>query len=122
MGLFIYLISIILSLYVGVLFFRKWNLKRIELTVEEKKLKAASLGLSSYIYLSYVQDYKFLPIGLPIWVLFLLIIWSFIPIINSFAIISYIIYILIQKSIYELTIKEIFGKEFKILNFLNKKI
>lgn len=122
MGSFIYIISIILSLYVGVLFFRKWNLKQVKLTKEEKKIKAAQLGLSSYVYLSYKQDYKFLPIGLPIWLLFLLIIWSFIPIINSLAIIGYIIYILIQKSIYELTIKEIFGKEFKILNFLNKKI
>jgi hypothetical protein len=107
---------------VGVLFFRKWNLKRVELSKEEKILKAKELGLSSYIYLKDSDEYYISPIGLPIWLAFLLIIWSFIPVAQTLSLIVYIFVIIMRMNIYSLSFEKVFGPPSKLLKFLNKKI
>ena len=77
--LLFYIISIILSLYVGVLFFRKCNLKRVKKSDKELEELCKNNNTKLY-YLSYDDKYKLVPIGLPLWGLFLIILISFIPI------------------------------------------
>jgi hypothetical protein len=107
---------------VGVLFFRKWNLKPVELSQEEKGLKAKELGLNSRWNLPRKFEYKIVPIGLPIWLAFLLIIWYFIPIVNLGSFIVYTFVIIMRMDLYSISFEKVFGPPSKLLKFLNKKI
>lgn len=112
----------------GVLLFRKWNLKRIDKSNEE--IKELCIKFKCYSWeLSDKHKYQIVPLGLPIWLLFLLIIWSCIPIVNFIAIIVYIAVILSKRFDDNFSFNDIFGKEYKFinkikqfLNFLNKKL
>jgi hypothetical protein len=121
MGLLIYIISIALSLYVGVLFFRKWNLHEIALSEEELAIKVKELGLRDTWHLSYSDRYKAVPIGLSIWMLFLLIICSFIPVLNTMLIFIFPIVALVVFDDIPFDRKFNTGSS-KISKFLNKKI
>ena len=85
MGIFFYIIFTILSLYVGVLFFKTLKLKEVEMTEEELKKYMIENNIKSEYHMNYRDKYKSIPIGLPLWLLFLIIVWSFIPILNVFS-------------------------------------
>ena len=116
--LLFYIISIILSLYVGVLFFRKWNLKRVRKSDKELEEFCKNNNTKSY-YLSYDDKYKLVPIGLPLWGLFLIILVSFIPVVNFVGLIILTIILFVTKSDYDYTFVQIFGKEYKIIKIIN---
>lgn len=126
MGIFFYIISAILSLYVGVLFFKTLKLKEVEMTGEELKKYMIENNIKSKYDMNYRDKYKSVPIGLPLWLLFLIIIWSFTPIINFISIIILIVVslILIGDS-YNNSFEKAFGetsKSTKFIKFLNKKL
>ena len=126
MGIFFYIIFTILSLYVGVLFFKTLKLKEVEMTEEELKKYMIENNIRSEYDISYRKKYKSVPIGLPLWLLFLIIVWSFIPILNVFSIIILIVVslILIGDS-YNNSFEKAFGKtskSTKFIKFLNRKI
>ena len=126
MGIFFYIISAILSLYVGVLFFKTLKLKEVEMTEEELKKYMIENNIRSKYDISYGNKYKSVPIGLPLWLLFLIIIWSFIPILNVFSIIILIVVslVLIGDS-YNNSFEKAFGetsKSTKFIKFLNRKL
>lgn len=126
MGIFFYIISTILSLYVGVLFFKTLRLKEVEMTEEELKKYMIENNIQSRYDMNYRDKYKHIPIGLPLWLLFLIIIWSFTPILNFISIIALIIMslILIEDS-YNNSFEKAFGetsKSTKFIKFLNRKL
>ena len=126
MGIFFYIIFTILSLYVGVLFFKTLKLKEVEMTEEELKKYMIENNIRSEYDISYRNKYKSVPIGLPLWLLFLIIVWSFIPILNVFSIIILIVVslILIGDS-YNNSFEKAFGETSKLnkfIKFLNKKL
>lgn len=126
MGIFFYIISTILSLYVGVLFFKTLRLKEVEMTEEELKKYMIENNIQSRYDMNYRDKYKHIPIGLPLWLLFLIIIWSFTPILNFISIIALIIIslILIEDS-YNNSFEKAFGetsKSTKFIKFLNRKL
>lgn len=126
MGIFFYIISTILSLYVGVLFFKTLRLKEVEITEEELKKYMIENNIRSKYDIDYKDKYKPVPIGLPLWLLFLIIIWSFIPILNFISIIFLIIIglFLIGDSCNN-SFEKAFGetsKSNKFIKFLNRKL
>ena len=126
MGIFFYIISAILSLYVGVLFFKTLKLKEVEMTEEELKKYMIENNIQSRYDINYKDEYKYIPIGLPLWLLFLIIIWSFTPILNFISIIFLIIMslMLIEDS-YNNSFEKAFGetsKSTKFIKFLNRKL
>lgn len=126
MGILFYIISTILSLYVGVLFFKTLKLKEVEMTEEELKKYMIENNIQSKYDIDYKDKYKSVPIGLPLWLLFLIIIWSFTPILNFISIIALIIMslILIEDS-YNNSFEKAFGetsKSTKFIKFLNRKL
>ena len=126
MGIFFYIISTILSLYVGVLFFKTLKLKEVEMTEEELKKYMIENNIQSRYDINYKDEYKYIPIGLPLWLLFLIIIWSFTPILNFISIIFLIIMslMLIEDS-YNNSFEKAFGetsKSTKFIKFLNRKL
>lgn len=126
MGILFYIISTILSLYVGVLFFKTLRLKEVEMTEEELKKYMIENNIQSRYDMNYRDKYKHIPIGLPLWLLFLIIIWSFTPILNFISIIALIIMslILIEDS-YNNSFEKAFGetsKSTKFIKFLNRKL
>ena len=126
MGILFYIISTILSLYVGVLFFKTFKLKEVEMTEEELKKYMIENNIQSKYDIDYKDKYKSVPIGLPLWLLFLIIIWSFTPILNFISIIFLIIMslILIGDS-YNNSFEKAFGETSKLnkfIKFLNKKL
>ena len=126
MGIFFYIISAILSLYVGVLFFKTLRLKEVEMTEEELKKYMIENNIQSKYDISDRKKYKSIPIGLPLWLLFLIIVWSFIPILNVFSIIILILdsLRLIEDS-YNNSFEKAFGETSKLskfIKFLNKKL
>ena len=126
MGIFLYIIFTILSLYVGVLFFKTLKLKEVEMTEEELKKYMIENNIRSKYDISYRKKYKSVPIGLPLWLLFLIIVWSFIPILNAISIIVLIVIslILIGDS-YNNSFEKAFGETSKLnkfIKFLNKKL
>ena len=126
MGILFYIISTILSLYVGVLFFKTLKLKEVEMTEEELKKYMIENNIQNKYNISYRDKYKAIPIGLPLWLLFLIIVWSFIPLFNAISIIDLIIIglILIGDS-YNNSFEKAFGETSKLnkfIKFLNKKL
>ena len=67
MGIFFYIIFTILSLYVGVLFFKTLKLKEVEMTEEELKKYMIENNIQNEYDISYRKKYKSVPIGLPLW-------------------------------------------------------
>lgn len=126
MGILFYIISTILSLYVGVLFFKTFNLKEVEKTEEELKeyMKKNNIRWKSDI--NYKDKCKYVPIGLPLWLLFLIIIWSFTPILNFISIIFLIIMsLMLIGNSYNNSFEKAFGetsKSTKFIKFLNRKL
>ena len=62
MGILFYIISTILSLYVGVLFFKTLKLKEIEMTEEELKKYMIENNIQSKYDIDYKDKYKPVPI------------------------------------------------------------
>lgn len=117
-----YILSMMLSLYVGVSFFRTWNLNEIDKSDSEMKAfaKANNIPIS---YMSYRDRIKFVPIGLKVWLLFLIILISSIPIIN--LIIDIIIIIIVINLMIDngMTFEQVFNRKVpKIITFFNKKL
>ena len=126
MGILFYIISTILSLYVGVLFFKTLKLKEVEMTEEELKKYMIENNIQSKYDMNYRDKYKSIPIGLPLWLLFLIIVWSFIPILNFISIIVLIVVslVLIGDS-YNNSFEKAFSETSKLnkfIKFLNKKL
>lgn len=126
MGILFYIISTILSLYVGVLFFKTLKLKEVEMTEEELKKYMIENNIQSKYDIDYKDKYKSIPIGLPLWLLFLIIVWSFIPILNFISIIFLIIMsLMLIGNSYNNSFEKAFGetsKSTKFIKFLNRKI
>lgn len=96
------------------------------MTEEELKKYMIENNIRSKYDISYRKKYKSVPIGLPLWLLFLIIVWSFIPILNVFSIIILIVVslILIGDS-YNNSFEKAFGETSKLnkfIKFLNKKL
>lgn len=126
MGILFYIISTILSLYVGVLFFKTLKLKEVEMTEEELKKYMIENNIQSKYDIDYKDKYKSVPIGLPLWLLFLIIVWSFIPILNFISIIFLIIMsLMLIGNSYNNSFEKVFGeisKSTKFIKFLNRKL
>lgn len=126
MGILFYIISTILSLYVGVLFFKTLKLKEVEMTEEELKKYMIENNIQSKYDIDYKDKYKSVPIGLPLWLLFLIIIWSFTPILNFISIIFLIIMsLMLIGNSYNNSFEKAFGetsKSTKFIKFLNRKL
>ena len=96
------------------------------MTEEELKKYMIENNIKSEYHMNYRDKYKSIPIGLPLWLLFLIIVWSFIPILNVFSIIILIVVslILIGDS-YNNSFEKAFGETSKLnkfIKFLNKKL
>ena len=126
MGILFYIISTILSLYVGVLFFKTLKLKEVEMTEEELKQYMIKNNIQNKYSMSFRENYKHVPIGLPLWLLFLIIIWSFIPIFNFISlIILVVVSIILITASYNNSFEKAFeetSKLNKFIKFLNKKL
>lgn len=126
MGILFYIISTILSLYVGVLFFKTLKLKEVEMTEEELKKYMIENNIQSKYDIDYKDKYKSVPIGLPLWLLFLIIVWSFTPILNFISIIFLIIMsLMLIGNSYNNSFEKAFGetsKSTKFIKFLNRKL
>ena len=126
MGILFYIISTILSLYVGVLFFKTLKLKEVEMTEEELKQYMIKNNIQNKYSMSFREKYKHVPIGLPLWLLFLIIIWSFIPILNFISlIILVVVSIILIADSYNNSFEKAFGEPSKLnkfIKFLNKKL
>ena len=126
MGILFYIISTILSLYVGVLFFKTLKLKEVEMNEEELQQYMVKNNIRREYEISYGDRYKYIPIGLPLWLLFLIIIWSFTPILNFISVIILVVIsmVLIGDS-YNNSFEKAFGETSKLnkfIKFLNKKL
>ena len=126
MGILFYIISTILSLYVGVLFFKTLKLKEVEMNEEELQQYMVKNNMRSKYEIAYRDKYKYTPIGLPLWLLFLIIIWSFTPILNFISVIILVVIsmVLIGDS-YSNSFEKAFGEPSKLnkfIKFLNKKL
>ena len=126
MGILFYIISTILSLYVGVLFFKTLKLKEVEMTEEELKQYMIKNNMRNKYEIAYRDRYKHTPIGLPLWLLFLIIIWSFTPILNFISVIILVVIsmVLIGES-HSNSFEKAFGEPSKLnkfIKFLNKKL
>ena len=119
MGILFYIISTILSLYVGVLFFKTLKLKEVEMTEEELKQYMIKNNMRNKYEIGYKDRYKYTPIGLPLWLLFLIIIWSFIPILNFISVIILVVIsmVLIGDS-YSNSFEKVFGEPSKLNKFI----
>ena len=126
MGILFYIISTILSLYVGVLFFKTLKLKEVEMTEEELKQYMIKNNMRNKYEIAYRDRYKHTPIGLPLWLLFLIIIWSFTPILNFISlIILVVVSIILIADSYNNSFEKAFeetSKLNKFIKFLNKKL
>ena len=126
MGILFYIISTILSLYVGVLFFKTLKLKQVEMNEEELQQYMVKNNMRSKYEIGYRDKYKYIPIGLPLWLLFLIIIWSFTPILNFISvIILVVISIILIADSYNNSFEKAFeetSKLNKFIKFLNKKL
>ena len=126
MGILFYIISTILSLYVGVLFFKTLKLKEVEMNEEELQQYMVKNNMRSKYEIGYRDKYKYIPIGLPLWLLFLIIIWSFTPILNFISvIILVVISIILIADSYNNSFEKAFeetSKLNKFIKFLNKKL
>ena len=126
MGILFYIISTILSLYVGVLFFKTLKLKEVEMNEEELQQYMVKNNMRSKYEIAYRDKYTDTPIGLPLWLLFLIIIWSFTPILNFISvIILVVISIVLIGDSYSNSFEKAFGEPSKLnkfIKFLNKKI
>ena len=126
MGFFLYIISTILSLYVGVLFFKTLKLKEVEKTEKELEEYMKENNIQRKYDINYKDKYKCIPIGLPLWLLFLIIIWSFTPILNFISVIILVVIsmVLIGES-HSNSFEKAFGEPSKLnkfIKFLNKKL